>query len=166
MVGYCAQNLGAFLLLFDFWLLPAELGSRLFQSQYLSREWSSSVKTCWICLPCSLAKILSTSRAAIRRFIDSKIHVSFCKLTYAVVQFFKTRTNDHKPFGNEPYFPPKPLAVRYFPPGSCFPPKTDRAPAPAGTDVRRRRRRRRRWRAGPGQGRQVPSWGATCCDGY
>ena len=76
MVSCCAEIFGEFLLFFRLWLLPAELGSRLFQQQYLSSECSSIVKTWWICLSCSLAKLSSTSRASIRRFIDSKIHVS------------------------------------------------------------------------------------------
>jgi len=68
------------------WLRPAELGFRLYQPQYISSEWSSIVKNCWICLSYAFTKLISTSRASIWRFIDSKTDASFWKLTYVMGQ--------------------------------------------------------------------------------
>ena len=45
--GLLCLKLWRFYAIFSLLVLPAELGSQLFQSQYLSSEWTSFVKTCW-----------------------------------------------------------------------------------------------------------------------
>ena len=61
-------NIWQFSAIFSLWLRPAELGSRLYQPQYISSGWSSIVKNCWICLSYAFTKLISTSRASIWRF--------------------------------------------------------------------------------------------------
>ena len=51
-------NIWRFSAIFSLWLRPAELGSRLYQPQYISSEWSSIVKNCWIYLSYAFAKLI------------------------------------------------------------------------------------------------------------
>ena len=44
--------------IFSLWLRPAEFGSRLYQPQYISSEWSSIVKNCWIYLSYAFSKLI------------------------------------------------------------------------------------------------------------
>jgi hypothetical protein len=90
MVRYFALNFGYFLLLTHIWLLPGDLCRPqhttfpMSMSQQHVELFSQNLLNC---LQCSLAKLLSTSWYWIRRFVDLQIHVSFCKMTHAVVQF-------------------------------------------------------------------------------
>ena len=81
-------DISCYWLTFGFWTqIRADLNSAVNISYWCLRSGMISfVKTCWIYLQCSLVKLWSTFRLLIWRFVDVKIHVSFGKLTHAVLQ--------------------------------------------------------------------------------
>jgi len=89
-------NIWRFSAIFSLWLCPAEFGSRLYQPQYISSEWSSIVKNCWICVSYAFTKLISTSRASIWRFywFEHRCVVLQCDLCYGADLMIMASTLD------------------------------------------------------------------------